>query len=216
MASPTVLMNGVPLSESSLTDDFEESVLQEIVQQTPLLQKAVYKGELSDTENVLDYLMDQTHVMPRLHPMILNTADAVYIDLSGKEFKDLANVNVLAQLPNNDMSATLIPNLKYFHTKNSLEQLAGSDVHFVTVWVVADLNTSTGRKTLLNALAFVKCTKGARIAFLPNTEASVIEPKDNLNNLVWAASQEKGYEALDAVIKALEKEDKFDLRVRRN
>lgn len=212
-SSPTVLMNGVPISDSLLgADDFEEAVLQEVVQQTPVLQKAVYKGELSDTDNILDYLMDQSHVMPRLHPMILNSADSVYIDLSGKEFKDLANVKALASLPNSDMSATLMPNLKYLYPRNSFDKLAGSQVHFVTVWVAADLNTSTGRKTLLNALQFVKATKGARVAFLPNTEASVVVPRENLNNLVWSAVQEKGADVLEAVIKALDSDDLSELQ----
>lgn len=203
--SPSVLINGVPISDSQLTnDDFEEAVLQEIVQQTPVMQKAVYKGELSDNDNILDFLMDQSHVMPRLHPMILNSQESVYIDLSGKEFTDLANVKVLASLSNSDMSATLIHNLKYLHSRNSYENLAGSKVHFVTIWVVADLSTSSGRKTLLNALNYVKDTKGVRVAFLPNTESSVIPPKENLNNLVWAAVQDKGSDVLEEVIKALE------------
>lgn len=212
--SPAVLMNGVPISDALLTaDDFEEAVLQEIVQQTPVLQKAVYKGELTDTDNILDYLMDQTHVMPRLHPMILNAAESVYIDLSGgKEFKDLANVKALATLANNDMSATLMPNLKYLHPRNSYDNLAGSQVHFVTLWVVADLNTSTGRTTLLSALQFVKATKGARVAFLPNTEASVVPPKENLNHLVWSAVQDKGADVLEAVIKALDSDDLSELQ----
>lgn len=211
--SPAVLMNGVPLSESLLTaDDFEEAVLQEVVQQTPVLQKAVYKGELTDTDNILDYLMDQSHVMPRLHPVILNSQESVFIDLSGKEFKDLANVKALAMLPNNDMSATLMANLKYLYPRNSLEKLGGASLHFVSVWVAADLTTSTGRKTLLSALEFVKGTKGARVAFLPNTESSVVAPRDNLNHLVWAAVQEKGADVLEAVIKALTTDDLGELQ----
>ncbi|XP_039296318.1 UDP-glucose:glycoprotein glucosyltransferase [Nilaparvata lugens] len=63
---PQVLLNGIPLAESTLTaDDFEDSVFSEVMIQTPTLQKAVYKGELSDTMNVLDFIMDQPNVMPR-------------------------------------------------------------------------------------------------------------------------------------------------------
>lgn len=64
--SPQALMNGVPLQESLLkADDFEEAVLTEIMQQTPIIQKNVYKGELADSDNVMDFLMSQPHVMPR-------------------------------------------------------------------------------------------------------------------------------------------------------
>lgn len=64
--SPQALLNGVPLQQSSLnSDDFEETLLTEIMQQTPNIQKAVYKGDLSDSDNVVDYLMNLPHVMPR-------------------------------------------------------------------------------------------------------------------------------------------------------
>lgn len=63
---PQGLLNGVPLAEKSLNrDDFEELILTEIMQQTPTLQKAIYRGDLSDGENVIDFLMQQPHVMLR-------------------------------------------------------------------------------------------------------------------------------------------------------
>jgi UDP-glucose:glycoprotein glucosyltransferase len=61
-----VLLNGIPLPSDALTSDtFEESVLTEIMAQTPSIQRAVYKGELTDKDDVLDYLMSQPNVMPR-------------------------------------------------------------------------------------------------------------------------------------------------------
>lgn len=63
---PQVLLNGVPLQEKSLVEeDFEEAVLVELVTQTQTLQKAVYKRELTDADNVIDWLMTQPNVMPR-------------------------------------------------------------------------------------------------------------------------------------------------------
>lgn len=63
---PQVLLNGVPLQEKSLVEeDFEEAVLVELVTQTQTLQKAVYKRELTDADNVVDWLMTQPNVMPR-------------------------------------------------------------------------------------------------------------------------------------------------------
>lgn len=63
---PQGLLNGVLLTEKALNrDDFEELILTEIMQQTPTLQKAIYRGELSDGENVIDFLMQQPHVMLR-------------------------------------------------------------------------------------------------------------------------------------------------------
>lgn len=63
---PQALLNGVLLAEKSLNrDDFEELILTEIMQQTPTLQKSIYRGDLGDGENVIDYLMQQPHVMLR-------------------------------------------------------------------------------------------------------------------------------------------------------
>lgn len=63
---PQALLNGVLLAEKALnSDDFEELILTEIMQQTPTIQKAIYRGELSDGDVVLDYLMQQPHVMLR-------------------------------------------------------------------------------------------------------------------------------------------------------
>jgi UDP-glucose:glycoprotein glucosyltransferase len=61
-----VLLNGIPLPQDFLNaDNFEEAVLTEIMAQTPTLQRAVYKGEVTDKDNILDYLMNKPNVMPR-------------------------------------------------------------------------------------------------------------------------------------------------------
>lgn len=65
-STPQALMNGVPLSQSQLNaDDFEETILTEIMQQTHNLQKSVFNGDLTDSQDVTDYLMNQPHIMPR-------------------------------------------------------------------------------------------------------------------------------------------------------
>ncbi len=59
-------MNGVPLPEKSLNkEEFEEAMLTEIMSQTPTFQKAVYRGELSDSDDVLNFIMNRPNVMPR-------------------------------------------------------------------------------------------------------------------------------------------------------
>lgn len=96
--SPQGLLNGVLLSDKSLNkEDFEELIITEIMQQTPTLQKAVYKGDLSDSENVVDYLMQQPHVMSRLNQRILSNEDSPNSHLnmnSGSAFEDIEDVKV--------------------------------------------------------------------------------------------------------------------------
>lgn len=40
-------------------------MLTEIMAQTPTFQKAVYRGELIDSDDVLDFIMNRPNVMPR-------------------------------------------------------------------------------------------------------------------------------------------------------
>lgn len=63
---PQALLNGVPLPSDQLNaDSFEEAVLSTIMTQTPMIQKAVYRGEITEGDDVIDYLMNQPNVMPR-------------------------------------------------------------------------------------------------------------------------------------------------------
>lgn len=63
---PQALLNGVPLTPSqSNSESYEEAVLSTIMSQTSMLQKAVYRGEVTEGDDVVDFLMSQTNVMPR-------------------------------------------------------------------------------------------------------------------------------------------------------
>lgn len=63
---PQALLNGVPLpSEQLNADSFEEAVLSMIMSITPTIQKAVYRGEVTEGDDVVDYIMNQPNVMPR-------------------------------------------------------------------------------------------------------------------------------------------------------
>lgn len=63
---PQALLNGVPLSASRLNAElFEETVLGTIVSQTPALQKAVYRGEVTEGDDIVEFIMNQPNVMPR-------------------------------------------------------------------------------------------------------------------------------------------------------
>jgi hypothetical protein len=53
------------------SEDFEEAVLSEIMNQTPLYQKAVYKGEFTEGDNALDFIMNQPNVMPRYVVLVI-------------------------------------------------------------------------------------------------------------------------------------------------
>ncbi|XP_039963772.1 UDP-glucose:glycoprotein glucosyltransferase [Bactrocera neohumeralis] len=204
--SPQALLNGVPMQQNLLTSDseFEEAIFSEIIQQTSTFQKAVYKGDLTDTDSVIDYLMNQDHVMPRLNQRILNTDTSKFLDFSGIEYKDLTNIQDLAQLSNRDMTATLLSNIKYFGAKHATERIGNYELNFLTIWIIADIEQPEGRELLANALNYLKSGSSVRIGFLPNVEGSSISNKNNLNRLAWAATQTlPPVEATDLVLKWL-------------
>lgn len=63
---PQALINGIPLATNQINaDDFEEAVLSEVMTQTQAFQRAVYRGKLTDVDDVVDYMMSQPNVMPR-------------------------------------------------------------------------------------------------------------------------------------------------------
>lgn len=151
--SPQALLNGVPLEETLLNEKkFEEAVLSEVLMATVPFQKAVFNGQLTDDMDVVDYIMTQPNVMPRLNQRIMTKEDSSFVDFSGEPHKSLENIKLLAQLSARDMTATLLHNLKYFTTKNSEERVLGKKISSLTIWVVTDVTTEHGAELLKNAL----------------------------------------------------------------
>ncbi|XP_026682082.1 LOW QUALITY PROTEIN: UDP-glucose:glycoprotein glucosyltransferase 1-like, partial [Diaphorina citri] len=157
--TPQVLMNGIPLPETSLTaEDFEEAILTEIIRQTPKFQKAVYKGELTDSMDVAEYVMTRPNVMPRLNERVLNKDRSTFIDLT---------------LPPSDEMLNLV---QYVHAGKKSK--ADSDtLYMITHWVVVDLNSTDGRQLLDSTVEYLKSEPGSRVAFLVNPASSSDEVK---------------------------------------
>ncbi|GIX97388.1 UDP-glucose:glycoprotein glucosyltransferase 1 [Caerostris darwini] len=146
---PQVLLNGVMLKQKQLTADmFEEAILTEIMKQTPFLQKSVYKGDLTDSHNVLDYIMDQKNVMPRLNQRVLSS-DSSYLDL----------------LSNNAEMNTILTKLKYF-VKRDDDQFRS-----LTMWIAADINTEEGRALITSGFAHLKTSAHSRLGIIHNPKA---------------------------------------------
>lgn len=55
---------GSPSVTSSL-EILEEALVTALTRQTVRLQRAVFQGELSDSDDAVEYLMKQPHIMPR-------------------------------------------------------------------------------------------------------------------------------------------------------
>ncbi|CAH2068789.1 unnamed protein product, partial [Iphiclides podalirius] len=188
---PLVLINGVPLwdegpAASSVTSSvelLEEALVRMLSRQTARLQRTVFRSELADSEDAVDHLMKQPHIMPRLNRRVLASESARYLDLSGvpssPELFSEDKLHRLLHLTGRDALATALPILRYFSKTKKPEKITQ------TVWVIGDLNTKESRDLLRNALTFMRETGGVRVAFIPNVEGGSAD--QSLNKVVLAA-----------------------------
>ncbi|XP_052737381.1 UDP-glucose:glycoprotein glucosyltransferase [Bicyclus anynana] len=187
---PLVLINGVPLwddSASPVTSSvelLEEALVTALARHTGRLQRAVFRGELSDTDDAVDYLMKQAHIMPRLNRRVLASEPSQYLDLSGApssvELFTEERVHRLLHLTGRDALATALPILKYFTRPGKPEKITQ------TIWVAGDLNVKESRDLLRNALTFMRESGGVRVAFIPNVDGTS-SLDQSLNKVVLAA-----------------------------
>ncbi|KAJ4438070.1 hypothetical protein ANN_14009 [Periplaneta americana] len=169
---PQALLNGIPISEKHLNgEDFEEAVLSEIMNQTPVFQKAVYKGDFTDGDNALDYIMNQPNVMPRLNDRVLNQDKSQYLDMSGSALSEEIPLTLksFSNLSPRDKTATVISRgVQYFMKKQQSE----STPHIVTHWIVTDLGTAEGRQLLTHALDQMRSSGSIRVGVLLNPSST--------------------------------------------
>uniref|UniRef100_A0AAQ6AGL4 UDP-glucose ceramide glucosyltransferase-like 1 n=1 Tax=Amphiprion ocellaris TaxID=80972 RepID=A0AAQ6AGL4_AMPOC len=79
---PVVMYNGIPYQREQLDpDELETVTMQKILETTSFYQRAVYLGELATDHDVVDFIMNQPNVVPRINPRVLSTS-RTYLDLS--------------------------------------------------------------------------------------------------------------------------------------
>ncbi|XP_013193155.2 UDP-glucose:glycoprotein glucosyltransferase isoform X2 [Amyelois transitella] len=185
---PQVLINGVPLWEEGATsmtsvELLEEALVSALSRHTARFQRAVFRGELSDSDDAVDYLMKQPHVMPRLNRRILGSETAQHLDLNGvpssSELFAEDKIHRLMHLSGRDALATALPVLRYFTKPGKPDKVTQ------TIWVAGDLNHKRSRELLRNAITFMRETGGVRVAFIPNVEGTGAD--QSMNKVVLAA-----------------------------
>nr|XP_002120850.2 UDP-glucose:glycoprotein glucosyltransferase 1 isoform X2 [Ciona intestinalis] len=162
-----VLMNGALLSDDDISDDmFEQVVLDKIMEETPVLQRAAYMGELSNNGDPLEYLMSRNGVVPRFNDRVLS-AEANFFDLLGNAKKESVYLNPkqFAKLSNSDKTATISEQLSTLYLSKTD---SSKHIRPITMWVIADVETSAGRSFVYSALKHVKTSSNTRLAIIHN------------------------------------------------
>nr|XP_027205902.1 UDP-glucose:glycoprotein glucosyltransferase 1-like [Dermatophagoides pteronyssinus] len=149
---PKAMMNGVLLKDTHLQADyFEEAVLSEIMRQSSQFQKAIYKAEITDEDDILEWLMSKKTVMTRLNRVIFGLDQSNQKRVEAHKYLELTSGRVLSKQDNddgstyfganiNDLQTTIFSQLKYINSKK--------DCNPVTVWLVSDFLTYDSRQIL--------------------------------------------------------------------
>ncbi|XP_054602856.1 UDP-glucose:glycoprotein glucosyltransferase 2 isoform X4 [Nothobranchius furzeri] len=205
-ALPLGLFNGVPLNPDEMDpEDLETIILQRIMDTTPAFQRAAFMGQLTDSSDVVDYLMEQANVVPRMNPLILGT-DRKYLDFTRTPaLDDWEDTNMFSFLDSRDKTAVVAKRMKYF--TNSDED----GVAAVTVWIVGDLEKISGRKLLLNALKHLKSSRGVRVGVIDNPGEKPSEDNTVVYRAVWASLLTQKNKAAAAFVQKLLKEESIQL-----
>ncbi|XP_011150844.1 UDP-glucose:glycoprotein glucosyltransferase isoform X1 [Harpegnathos saltator] len=175
---PQALLNGIPLTPSQLnSESYEEAVLSTIMSQTPALQKAVYRGDVTEGDDVIDFLMNQPNVMPRLNERILKVDKHAWLNLIGTIPEDEDYIKWSHQ----DLSTYLMKKMYY-----SFVPRRSNTHHMYSFWVVADLKSLLGRQLLREAFIYIESNTDARISVIINAKDDW-NLKSDINKIVLAA-----------------------------
>ena len=153
---PQVLYNGKPITVSHI-DNLDETLVSEIYSGTFPWQKAVWEGDVSESTDLLDYTMNQNHVMPRLNDRVLSKSASRFLEFSNCDAK--ADFTQLSQA---QMTQYMSDKMLY---------VAKKDPEFdkgVTLWVAANFEEPKGRALAYQALKYLKKSDSMRIGFLFN------------------------------------------------
>ncbi|KAM9343363.1 UDP-glucose:glycoprotein glucosyltransferase 2 [Pholidichthys leucotaenia] len=181
-ALPLTLFNGIPLSpDETDPEELETVLLQRIMDTTTAFQRAVFMGQLTEGSDVVDYLMEQANVVPRINPLILST-DRKYLDFTATPVvDDWEDTTMFSYLDSRDKTAVIAKKMKYI-THNDEDGMAP-----VTLWITGDFEKVSGRKLLLNALKHVKASAGVRMGVIDNPSEKPSEDNTTLYRAIWAS-----------------------------
>uniref|UniRef100_A0A665TMK4 UDP-glucose ceramide glucosyltransferase-like 1 n=1 Tax=Echeneis naucrates TaxID=173247 RepID=A0A665TMK4_ECHNA len=185
-ALPLALFNGVPLSQDEMDpEELETIILQRIMDTTTAFQRAVFMGQLTEGSDVVDYLMEQANVVPRMNPLILGT-DRKYLDFTAAP-GDLVLKSFCSFIVDEDGMSTL------------------------TIWIVGDFERASGRKLLLNALKHLKASPGVRVGVINNPSGKPSEDNTVLYRAIWASFLTQKNKATADFVQKLLKEESSQL-----
>ncbi|XP_069495887.1 UDP-glucose:glycoprotein glucosyltransferase 2 isoform X2 [Ambystoma mexicanum] len=179
---PQALFNGVPFNNEDMdSEELETVILQRIMDATGFFQRAVFMGLLDDRMDVVDFLMEQPNVVPRINSAILDTERSYLNFISRAASVDVNDVSTFSYLDSQDKSSLIAETMKYITRKDE------DIIYAVTIWIIADFDEPAGRQLLSNALKHMKLSNSARLGFINNPRARITEDNTVMARAILAA-----------------------------
>uniref|UniRef100_A0A673G7E7 UDP-glucose ceramide glucosyltransferase-like 1 n=2 Tax=Sinocyclocheilus TaxID=75365 RepID=A0A673G7E7_9TELE len=188
---PVVLYNGMPLQREQLDpDELETVVMHKILETTSFFQRTVYLGELNSDHDVVDFIMNQPNVVPRINSRILSTSRN-YLDLSATNNHFIDEYARFLFLDTKDKNAAVANSMNYMTKKGMSTRDASDDgiIRPVTFWVVGDFDQPSGRQLLYDAIRHMKTSNNVRLGVINNPSENPSNEKSLIARAIWAAMQ---------------------------
>uniref|UniRef100_A0A8C4VA49 UDP-glucose ceramide glucosyltransferase-like 1 n=1 Tax=Falco tinnunculus TaxID=100819 RepID=A0A8C4VA49_FALTI len=164
---PVVLFNGMPFQKDQLDpDDLETVTMHKIL----------------ETTNVVEYIMNQPNVVPRINSRIL-MSDREYLDLTGMNNFYVDDFARFTTLDSKDKTAAVANSMTYLTKKDD------SFVRPVTFWIVGDFDKPSGRQLLYDAIKHQKSSNNVRISMINNPSEDPNSQNTLVAKAIWAALQ---------------------------
>ncbi|XP_039203087.1 UDP-glucose:glycoprotein glucosyltransferase 1 isoform X2 [Crotalus tigris] len=180
---PIVLFNGMPFQKEQLDpDELETVTMHKILETTSYFQRAVYLGELSNDQDVVEYIMSQPNVVPRINSRIL-MSDREYLDLTTNNNFYVDDYARFSTLDSKDKTAAIANSMTYLTKKDD------TFVRPVTFWIIGDFDKPSGRQLLYDAIKHQKSSNFIRIGVINNPSEDPATETTIIARAIWAALQ---------------------------
>ncbi|KAM9841989.1 UDP-glucose:glycoprotein glucosyltransferase 1 [Aulostomus maculatus] len=198
---PVVMYNGIPYQREHLDpDELETVTMQKILETTSFYQRAVYLGELVSDHDVVDYIMNQPNVVPRINPRVLSTS-RTYLDLSDTNNYFVDDYARFSSLDTREKSTAVANSMNYMTKKDD------GYIRPVTFWVVGDFDKPSGRQLLYDAIRHMKTSNNVRLGMINNPSAAPSAETSRVTRAIWVAMQTQNANNAKNFITKMAKED---------
>lgn len=198
---PVVMYNGIPYQREQLDpDELETTTMQKILETTSFYQRAVYLGELATDHDVVDFIMNQPNVVPRINSRVLSTS-RTYLDLSNTNNYFIDDYARFSTLDTKEKSAAVANSMNYMTKKEE------GYIRPVTFWVVGDFDKPSGRQLLYDAIRHMKTSNSVRLGMINNPSSDPSVETSRVARAIWSAMQTQSANNAKNFITKMSKEE---------